>query len=93
MAPRGAIRVHHVNVNQTGELVPRGILRGETRDAEQRRRFVLEMDEKARVYGERYPLVANSSEANRAKNRRVTLRLEREAAAVANSTETAAPSS
>ena len=28
-------------------------------------------------------LVANSSEANRAKNRRVTLRLEREAAAAA----------
>ncbi len=46
-----------------------------------------------RFHGERYPLVANSSEANRAKNRRVTLRLEREAAAAANSTETAAPSS
>lgn len=30
-----------------------------------------------RFHGERYPLVANSSEANRAKNRRATLRLDR----------------
>ncbi|NQD95273.1 OmpA family protein, partial [Pseudomonas sp. CrR25] len=30
-----------------------------------------------RFHGERYPLVPNNSEANRAKNRRVTLRLER----------------
>jgi outer membrane protein OmpA-like peptidoglycan-associated protein len=33
-----------------------------------------------RFHGERYPLVPNKSEANRAKNRRVTLHLEREAA-------------
>jgi hypothetical protein len=32
-----------------------------------------------RFHGERYPLVPNKSEANRAKNRRVTLHLEREA--------------
>ena len=33
-----------------------------------------------RFHGERYPLVPNSNEANRAKNRRVTLYLERETA-------------
>lgn len=33
-----------------------------------------------RFHGERYPLVPNNSEANRAKNRRVSLQLEREAA-------------
>jgi outer membrane protein OmpA-like peptidoglycan-associated protein len=32
-----------------------------------------------RFHGERYPLVSNKSAANRAKNRRVTLHLEREA--------------
>lgn len=32
-----------------------------------------------RFHGERYPLVANSNPANRAQNRRVTLRLDREA--------------
>jgi outer membrane protein OmpA-like peptidoglycan-associated protein len=32
-----------------------------------------------RFHGERYPLVSNKTEANRAKNRRVTLHLEREA--------------
>lgn len=32
-----------------------------------------------RFHGERYPLVPNNSEANRAKNRRVSLQLEREA--------------
>jgi len=32
-----------------------------------------------RFHGERYPLVTNKTEANRAKNRRVTLHLEREA--------------
>ncbi len=36
-----------------------------------------------RFHGERYPLVPNTNEANRAKNRRVTLRLEREAQSVA----------
>ncbi|EXF46167.1 outer membrane protein [Pseudomonas sp. BAY1663] len=46
-----------------------------------------------RFHGERYPLVANSSEANRAKNRRVTLRLEREAIPAAASAATAGPSS
>lgn len=40
-----------------------------------------------RFHGERYPLVPNNSPANRAKNRRVTLHLEREAPAPA----TAAP--
>lgn len=34
-----------------------------------------------RFHGERYPLVPNNSEANRGKNRRVSLRLEREAEA------------
>ncbi|BCD87097.1 hypothetical protein PSm6_35040 [Pseudomonas solani] len=34
-----------------------------------------------RFHGERYPLVPNSNEANRAKNRRVTLALSREAEA------------
>lgn len=46
-----------------------------------------------RFHGERYPLVANSSEANRAKNRRVTLRLEREAIPATASAATAGPSS
>lgn len=46
-----------------------------------------------RFHGERYPLVANNSEANRAKNRRVTLRLQRQAAAATASTEASAPSS
>ncbi|MCQ4326758.1 hypothetical protein CXK94_16505 [Stutzerimonas stutzeri] len=46
-----------------------------------------------RFHGERYPLVANSSEANRAKNRRVTLRLEREAVSATASAATAGPSS
>ena len=46
-----------------------------------------------RFHGERYPLVANNSEANRAKNRRVTLRLQRDAAAATASTEASAPSS
>lgn len=32
-----------------------------------------------RFYGERYPLVANNSAANRARNRRVTVHLAREA--------------
>ena len=32
----------------------------------------------ARYHGERYPIVPNTSKANRAKNRRVTVRLERE---------------
>jgi len=45
-----------------------------------------------RFHGERYPLVANSSEANRAKNRRVTMRLAREATPPAPAT-AAAPSS
>ena len=31
----------------------------------------------ARYHGERYPIVPNSTKANRAKNRRVTIRLER----------------
>ncbi|MFC3606680.1 flagellar protein MotY [Stutzerimonas tarimensis] len=42
-----------------------------------------------RFHGERYPLVANSSPANRAKNRRVTLQLEREV--VASATEEQRP--
>lgn len=46
-----------------------------------------------RFHGERYPLVANNSEANRAKNRRVTLLLQRDAAAATASTEASAPSS
>ncbi len=46
-----------------------------------------------RFHGERYPLVTNNSEANRAKNRRVTLRLQRDAAAATASTEASAPSS
>ncbi len=46
-----------------------------------------------RFHGERYPLVTNNSEANRAKNRRVTLRLQREAADATASTEASAPSS
>ena len=46
-----------------------------------------------RFHGERYPIVANTSEANRARNRRVTLRLERAPAAVTATAEAAAPSS
>jgi outer membrane protein OmpA-like peptidoglycan-associated protein len=46
-----------------------------------------------RFHGERYPLVKNSSEANRARNRRVTLHLERGPAAVTATAENAAPSS
>ena len=46
-----------------------------------------------RFHGERYPLVANNSEASRAKNRRVTLRLEREAIPATASAATAGPSS
>lgn len=46
-----------------------------------------------RFHGERYPLVTNNSEANRAKNRRVTLRLQREAAAATAPNEASAPSS
>ncbi len=42
-----------------------------------------------RFHGERYPLVANNSPANRAQNRRVTLRLEREPLPAAAATETA----
>nr|WP_254621550.1 OmpA family protein [Stutzerimonas stutzeri] len=46
-----------------------------------------------RFHGERYPLVPNTSEANRAKNRRVTLRLEHGPAATTAATEGGAPSS
>lgn len=42
-----------------------------------------------RFHGERYPLVPNKTEANRAKNRRVTIQLEREA--VSETPPTAAP--
>ncbi len=46
-----------------------------------------------RFHGERYPLVANNSEANRARNRRVTVRLDRAPAAVTAAAEAAVPSS
>lgn len=46
-----------------------------------------------RFHGERYPLVPNNSEANRAKNRRVTVRLEKNATAVTASAERAKPAS
>lgn len=46
-----------------------------------------------RFHGERYPLVPNNSEANRAKNRRVSLRLERGPAATTVAGESGAPSS
>jgi outer membrane protein OmpA-like peptidoglycan-associated protein len=45
-----------------------------------------------RFHGEQYPLVPNSNAANRAKNRRVTLRLEREPVVVASG-DKAAPAS
>jgi len=44
-------------------------------------------------HGERYPLVRNDSAAARAKNRRVTLRLEREAASETAATAPATPAS
>lgn len=44
-----------------------------------------------RFHGERYPLVPNTSEANRAKNRRVTLRLDRMPPAEAPQQSTPAP--
>lgn len=46
-----------------------------------------------RFHGERYPLVPNNSAANRAKNRRVTLRLERGPATTTAAAEGSAPSS
>lgn len=46
-----------------------------------------------RFHGERYPVVPNSSEANRAKNRRVTLRLERGPATTTATAEGGTPSS
>ena len=46
-----------------------------------------------RFHGERYPLVRNDSAAARAKNRRVTLRLEREAASETAATAPATPAS
>lgn len=42
-----------------------------------------------RFHGEQYPLVPNNSAGNRAKNRRVTLRLEREPAAVVSEAQAA----
>ncbi|MCQ4320179.1 flagellar protein MotY [Stutzerimonas stutzeri] len=45
-----------------------------------------------RFHGERYPVVPNSSEANRAKNRRVTLRLERGPATTTAAAEGGTPS-
>jgi outer membrane protein OmpA-like peptidoglycan-associated protein len=44
-----------------------------------------------RFHGERYPLVPNSSEANRVKNRRVTIRLERSPEAPAAAPAASAP--
>lgn len=46
-----------------------------------------------RFHGERYPVVANSNAANRAKNRRVTLRLERGPVVTTAAAEGNAPSS
>ncbi len=46
-----------------------------------------------RFHGERYPLVSNNSEANRAKNRRVALRLERGPLTSTAAVEKGAPSS
>ncbi len=46
-----------------------------------------------RFHGERYPLVANNGPANRAKNRRVTLRLERAPVTTTAAAEQATPSS
>jgi sodium-type flagellar protein MotY len=46
-----------------------------------------------RFHGERYPLVPNSSESNRAKNRRVTLRLDRAPASTTATAEAATPTS
>ncbi|MFG3454261.1 OmpA family protein [Stutzerimonas stutzeri] len=46
-----------------------------------------------RFHGERYPLVSNNSEANRAKNRRVALRLERGPLTTTAAVEKGAPSS
>ncbi|WP_181295615.1 OmpA family protein [Pseudomonas sp. Q2-TVG4-2] len=46
-----------------------------------------------RFHGERYPLVPNNGEANRAKNRRVALRLERGSATITAAAEGSAPSS
>jgi outer membrane protein OmpA-like peptidoglycan-associated protein len=46
-----------------------------------------------RFHGERYPLARNSSESNRAKNRRVTLRLDRAPASTTATAEAAAPTS
>jgi len=46
-----------------------------------------------RFHGERYPLVANNGPANRAKNRRVTLRLERAPVTTTAAAEQVTPSS
>lgn len=46
-----------------------------------------------RFHGERYPLVSNNTEANRARNRRVTLRLERGPVTTTAAAEKSAPSS
>ncbi len=46
-----------------------------------------------RFHGERYPLVPNNSDANRARNRRVTLRLNREPLTTTAATDSAAPAS
>ena len=65
---------------------------GELTDpVEQRRRFEAEMDVKQASYGERYPLVKNSNEANRAQNRRVTLTLSREPVVTPEPAPAAAP--
>lgn len=46
-----------------------------------------------RFHGERYPVVSNNGEANRAKNRRVTLRLDRGSTTTTAATEDSSPSS